>query len=315
MPEQSKKMFQAVFENSPVGLVIINKDTTLRSVNNYMFNMFKLSPKAIEGQRFGNVFNCSIVSGQDEICGDIEICNHCGMRAGVQAVLNEGITIPDTVMDHNFTIKDLEQKKWFKISASQIVSEGDIFAIVSFVDITTQKEYEDLLNNQLSLDMATGTTNKYSLLSTLKLLTAGKENLTIAMIDFDDFKVINDTYGHVVGDKVIDIFCVAASANTRKKDILGRFGGEEFMLVSTGSSTGLLIKALRRIYQLFQEECNKKLNINPTFSVGIAQFSSEKMAEMNVDDIIAEVDTNLYLSKSRGKDKITVEGISIPFKN
>jgi diguanylate cyclase (GGDEF)-like protein len=313
MSEESTKMFQAVFENSPVGLVLVNKDTSLRDVNHYMFNVFKLPPKAIEGQKFGNVFNCSAISCKDETCGESEACKQCALRGGVTAVLNDGITIPDTVMDHNFIISASEQKKWFKISASRIVSEGDTFAIVSFVDITTQKEYEELLNNQLSLDMATGTTNKYALLNTLKSLSAGKEDLTVALIDFDNFKSINDSYGHIVGDKVINLFCAAASSNTRKQDIVGRFGGEEFMLIFSGASSGLLIKALQRISKLFRDACNKELKISPTFSVGIAEFSSEQMLEMDVDGIIAEVDSNLYLSKSRGKNKITVGGVSIPF--
>ena len=314
MSEQSAKMFQAIFENSPVGLVLVNQDTTLQDVNNYMFSTFKLTPKAINNQRFGDLFNCSVVNGKQETCGETMACSQCGLRGGVTAVLNNGITIPDTVMDHNFMIEGSDQKKWFKISASQIIAEGKTFAIVSFVDITTQKDYEELLNNQLSLDLATGITNKYALLNTLKSLSAGKENLTVALIDFDNFKSINDTHGHLIGDRVINLFCTAASANSRKQDIVSRFGGEEFMLVFPGASSGLLIKALQRISKSFQEACRKELDICPTFSAGIAEFSSQQIGEINVDAIISEADTNLYQSKTRGKNMITAGGISIHFK-
>jgi diguanylate cyclase (GGDEF)-like protein len=248
------------------------------------------------------------------MCGESEACRGCGLRAGVTAVLNEGAVIPDTVMDHMFVINGLGQKKWFKISASPIVAEGDTFAIVSFVDLTTQKEYEELLSSQLSLDMATGTMNKHALLNALKSLTVGKEDLAVALIDFDDFKSINDSYGHVVGDRVIDLFCVAARANTRKQDIVGRYGGEEFMLVFLGASSGLLIKALHRISASFREACERELKVSPTFSAGVAEFSSERMAEMDVDAIIKEADSNLYLSKHRGKNQITMSGVSIPFR-
>ncbi len=314
MTEQSAKMFQAIFENSPVGLVIVNQDTTLRQVNHYMFSVFKLPPKTIEGKMFGNVFHCEAVNYNKEICGEADECKNCGLRSGVTMVLNEGTTIPDTIMDHDFIIDGASRKKWFKISATRIDSEEDTFAIVSFVDITTQKEYEEILNNQLSIDMATGITNKYTLLSTLKSLTAGSESLSVAMIDFDGFKAVNDTYGHVAGDRVLNIFCSVAAENCRKVDIVARFGGEEFMLVFPGASSDLLIKSLKRIHRNFRDECNKELNMCPTFSAGIAEFSSSQLNEMDVSSIISKADHNLYLSKTRGKNMITVDGVSMPYE-
>lgn len=313
MSDYSTKLFKAVFENSPVGLVLINKDTTLRDVNNYMFNSFDLTAQSIMGKRFGNVFNCAVVSSNGEICGESETCKACGLRTGVSMVLNEGITISDIVMDHNFIIGKTNQKKWFKISASRIEDDGDTFAVVSFVDISTQKEYEELLKNQLSLDLATGTTNKYTLLNTLKTLTSGKEDLAVAMIDFDNFKSVNDNYGHIIGDRVLNLFCSAAIANTRKQDIVGRFGGEEFILIYPCASAGLLIKALKRINKSFRESCNRELNFTPTFSSGIVEYSAKQIKEMNVDDIISEADNNLYLSKSRGKNLMTSNGVSLSY--
>jgi len=309
----TNKLFRTVFENSPVGLVIVNQDTTIRDVNNYMFKAFRLTPRAAEGQKFGNIFNCAAISGSNEICGGTEVCKQCGLRSGVTMVMKEGITIPETVMDHNFIIGGNNQKKWFTISAARIEEEDDIFAIVSFADISTLKEYEELLHRQLSMDMATGSTNKYALLNTLKNLTESKEDLSIAMIDFDNFKAVNDRYGHVTGDRVLNLFCAAAAANSRKQDIVGRFGGEEFMLVFPGASSGLLIKAVRRIYNSFREACAKELDIAPTFSVGIAEFLADQMNAMDVDMIISEADANLYLSKQRGKNMITASNVSIPF--
>jgi len=89
----------------------VNKDTTLRDVNNYMLSAFRVAPKAIAGQRFGNVFNCTAVSGNNEACGESKKCEQCSLRGGVMAVLNEGVTIPDAVMDHDFIISGSAQKK------------------------------------------------------------------------------------------------------------------------------------------------------------------------------------------------------------
>lgn len=313
MSNAELKMFQTVFENSPVGLVVVNGDTTLRDVNHYMFKNFKLTPEAVTGYRFGNLFNCAAVYGAGLVCGETEQCAHCGLKNGMQAVLKDGVTIPDSIMEHGFIIEGVEQKKWFIISASRIVTEDDNFAIVSFSDITTQKEFEELLNNQLSLDMATGVTNKYALLNSLKSLSVGKESLTIALIDFDDFKLINDTYGHLAGDRVLEIFCACATANTRKQDILGRFGGEEFMIIFPRSSAGMMIKVLQRIATSTKELCENELGIRVSFSAGLTEYSRESIDGMDVNALIAEVDVNLYQAKKSGKNMIFFNGMGIPF--
>lgn len=313
MTEHGVKMFQSVFENSPVGLVLVNKDTTLRAANRYMFKTFNLTNEKVDGCRFGNLFKCASVKHPDIECGMTELCENCGLRSGIMAVLNDDAIIPDTVMDHSFFIDDTEQKKWFIISASRITTEDDIFAVISFSDITIQKEYEALLNNQLTLDMATGITNKYTLLKALKTLSVGKESLAIAMIDFDDFKLINDTYGHIVGDKVLKIFCSCATAYTRKQDILGRFGGEEFMLIFPGSSAGLMIHALQRIAGMVREKCEYELGFKPTFSVGVAEYTSDALNNMDVSVMVAEIDAELYQAKKRGKNMIVIGGLSVPF--
>lgn len=314
MQKKAEQMFRAVYENSPVGLVIVNSDTTIRGVNRYMFDAFRLPPGDIEGLRFGNVFHCHAV-GKDGLCGETEYCENCALRGGVTAVLREGITIQDTVMDHVFQIHEVNQKKWFKISAARISHEDDEFAIVSFADITTQKEFEALLNYQLTFDMATGVTNKYTLVNTLKNLCLECDNLSIAMIDFDDFKKINDTYGHVAGDEVLQIFCKSALGSVRHQDIIGRFGGEEFMLVFPNASAGLLVKVLVRISQTTRLACAEELGISPTFSAGILELSGEQLRRMEVEAVIAAVDDNLYQAKARGKNMIFTGGVSILLKD
>jgi diguanylate cyclase (GGDEF)-like protein len=314
MSEQSTKMFQAVFENSPVGLVIVNKDTSVRDVNNYMFNMFKLKPRAMSSKRFGNLFDCCVAVSSNGTCGENKECSHCNLRSTIISALDEGISITDTIMNHEFFVEGQELKKWFKVSASRIVAEGDPFAIVSFSDISMQKEYEELLNYRLSLDMATGTTNKYALMNTLQSLAAAKKDMAVALVDFDNFKSINDTYGHVVGDKVINHFCSAAFANIRKHDVIGRFGGEEFMFIFLGASSGMLIKALERISKSFREACEKELRVSATFSAGLAEPYFDRMAEIDADSIVEEADSNLYLSKKRGKNMVTSRGLTISFE-
>jgi len=156
--------------------------------------------------------------------------------------------------------------------------------------------------------------NKYVLANSLKSLAESKGGLTVAMNDIDDFKSVNDTYGHLVGDRVLNLFCSAAFTNTRKQDIVGRFGGEEFMLLFPDTVTSIVIRALQRISTSFRAACMNELDFSPTFRAGIAEFSTEKIGGMSVDAIITKVDENMYASKKAGKNRVTASGISQTFK-
>lgn len=310
----SAHMFQVVFENSPVGLVVVNGDISLQSMNNYMFATFNIDPKDFHERMLGNALKCSDIYLTGKNCGEGDHCNDCSLRKVLSTAMMEGVHVPETVIEHEFIINGTSRKKSFKVSASSVVTGDEIFGVLSFVDITTQMDYENLLKSQLSLDAATGSLNKYALINSLKNLVNGKKGLTVVMIDIDDFKAVNDEYGHLAGDRVLKLFCSMAFKNMRKQDIIGRFGGEEFMLIFSGTLIRFVIKALQRISTSFRTACMNELDFSPTFSAGVAEFSTENIAEMSIDAIITEADENLYASKKAGKNRVTASGISQIFK-
>lgn len=222
--------------------------------------------------------------------------------------------VPETIIEHDFFIDEMNRKKWFKVGTSRVVTNDRTFGVLSFVDITTEKENLQLLKSQLSLDAATGAFNKYALVNLLNDLVTRKDRLTVVMIDIDDFKFVNDRYGHLAGDRVLNLFCSAAFTNTRKQDIIARFGGDEFMVILPGTVTWLVIKALQRISTSFHTACTNQLGFSPTFSAGIAELSSDNIIGMSVEDIITQVDEKLYASKKAGKNRVTASGISQTFK-
>ena len=306
--------FQAVFENSPVGLVVMNGDTSLQSINNYMFATFNIDPKDFHERMLGNALKCSDIYLTGKNCGEGDHCNDCSLRKVLNAAMMEGVRVPETDVGHDFIIDGTTRKKWFKVNASRFAIDDEIFIVMSFVDITTQIEYEKLLNGQLSLDVATGSMNKYALVNSLKNLATSKDRLAVAMIDLDNFKSVNDRYGHLAGDRVLSLFCSAAFTSTRKQDIVGRFGGDEFMLIFPDMITEFVIKALQRISTSFRTSCMNELDFAPTFSAGVAEFPTENITGMSVDAIIAKADENLYASKKAGKNRVTASGISRSFK-
>ena len=138
--------------------------------------------------------------------------------------------------------------------------------------------------------------------------SAEHSELTVAMCDIDNFKKINDTYGHLTGDEVLKEIAKVFRENVRTTDIVGRFGGEEFILLfpSTGKEEAVLI--LERLRRLLRDV--SKFPFKITLSYGISNYPY--CGATIPDELIQKADIALYQAKNTGKDKIVIytEGMS-----
>jgi two-component system, cell cycle response regulator len=132
--------------------------------------------------------------------------------------------------------------------------------------------------------------------------------LTVALIDIDHFKRINDTYGHAVGDQVLRHVASLLRTSIRGVDSLGRYGGEEFLLVmpETNLDGGLAsAENLRRVVgrtPLVLETSTGATGIQVTISVGVA--GHEGTPSLDIDRLLREADGALYDAKERGRDQV-----------
>lgn len=130
----------------------------------------------------------------------------------------------------------------------------------------------------------------------------GMRSICVALLDLDNFKRINDTYGHLAGDEVLKSFIKALKDNLRENDIIGRFGGEEFIIIMEANSREDALCALTRL-------SGKMSNVSflagekITFSCG-HMFVDREKSEMTVDNIIKEIDFRMYEAKALGKDRV-----------
>lgn len=129
------------------------------------------------------------------------------------------------------------------------------------------------------------------------------EKLTLAMIDIDKFKTINDTYGHQAGDMVIINTAKKIKASLRESDIAFRYGGEEFMLILPGSNE---VEAVRPLERLRANIANDTVDYNDnkikaTISIGIASVLD---SETDVAQVIERADKALYKAKQTGRNKV-----------
>ncbi|MBI9013583.1 MAG: diguanylate cyclase [Clostridiales bacterium] len=121
--------------------------------------------------------------------------------------------------------------------------------------------------------------------------------LSLMMLDIDDFKALNDTYGHQFGDEVLARISKVLLQSIREQDIVGRYGGEEFVIIlpETTAEQGAIIG--QRIQKNISEMVFK-YDVNITFSGGIAEF------EKNVEQLIFDADHLMYSAKRTGKNRI-----------
>lgn len=124
---------------------------------------------------------------------------------------------------------------------------------------------------------------------------------SVIIIDIDYFKRINDNYGHQVGDDLLIEFANLIRGSLRKNDIVGRWGGEEFIILSKDTSLIEAFKIAEKLrIELFEHKFLGKINITSSF--GVASYSQG----LSIDRIVSKSDQALYLAKSQGRNMVKV---------
>jgi diguanylate cyclase (GGDEF)-like protein len=156
-----------------------------------------------------------------------------------------------------------------------------------------------------SIDDLTGVLNRRGFLAgaTLLIERFGKrrEPVSVLVFDLDNFKRINDCFGHALGDETLRLFASVASINMRASDLLGRFGGEEFVAILPGSAKDAAIAA-ERVRAAFEAAAVTVADevVSATVSIGVA--SGEPGAD--IITLIAAADRALYKAKENGRNRV-----------
>lgn len=159
----------------------------------------------------------------------------------------------------------------------------------------------ELYKEKSQLDGLTGIFNRATfaelLAEAIKTSNAGPGELALIMIDIDNFKQVNDNYGHLAGDRVLRALGLHLTESFRRHDIVARYGGEEFVVVMAGSGQDQTMKAAEKLRSSF-----KKLNMNGlppiSLSLGCTLYRHGESAEQ----LIQRADLALYDAKHSGKD-------------
>ena len=205
----------------------------------------------------------------------------------------------------NKNIKSLESCGIFEIDKvnnnfNTLVNELD-YRTNKLIEEETKRVYQEKLANT---DPLTGSFNRRYLnefsIEYLRIIKRENKNLSLLMVDIDDFKNINDTFGHETGDKVIKQLVSIIKDVVRENDLIVRFGGDEFLILLPNTN---LINA-RLVGQKIADHIdkyNKDKEFNFTISMGVSMFNKQ---DNSIEDMISRADSALYEAKKIGKNCI-----------
>lgn len=206
--------------------------------------------------------------------------------------------------------EELDNASWEELARSEelrdwlaVPLDGDLYPAVAQL----QKRL-DSLARQSERDPLTGLSNRRAFNRTLDMemerARRNKTPLCLVLLDLDNFKSVNDTYGHPCGDKVLVTFAALLEEHKRKYDMAARIGGEEFVLILSGVS---LVKAqgiVQRLLTTFREtriDCGET-SFSVTSSAGLASYKGK--VELTSEALLELADKALYEAKHSGKNRL-----------
>lgn len=229
----------------------------------------------------------------------------CAMRA-----------LQQQLIDHIDTAESMAQRASFAAFILKITALDMSLAIETYhgIHISTLEEsivsLQDrsrILQRQTEIDSGTGLANRRHILEVLEAAIAHAQReqtpLCLIMADIDRFKRINDTYGHLAGDKVLRAVAESIHSVIREFDQVGRYGGEEFLIVLPNKSNEVIKKIAARILAAVRQTVihwGKEPDIRVTISLGVASMH----AGDSLTNLIARSDVALYEAKNAGRDCI-----------
>lgn len=223
-------------------------------------------------------------------------------------------------------LKDIEElKAKIKAEVNEInrsVSEKAKREQIQFAQLSEQisvlQHKLEAAKAEASLDGLTGIANRRNFDFTIQRWVIAheknEESFTVALLDLDNFKQINDSYGHQVGDQVLAATALELGRNIRASDFLARYGGEEFVILAAGMKLAECEKRysgmLRRIEGM-HFKCRTadegELIVSLTSSCGVAEYALGE----HVHDLISRADEALYEAKRSGKNRVVTKRRSI----
>jgi len=198
---------------------------------------------------------------------------------------------------------------WISLLSRTVQWDGEKAIQVTVMDITEQQQLRERLERRANYDVLTNLLTRRAFDELLRKEFAccqlHSNSLSCVLIDIDNFKIINDQNGHLVGDQVLQLFSSTCNTSLRKSDFIGRWGGDEFVLIlpNTALEQAALIaeRLCADISKLRVTADSSSLNFS--VSIGVSTLSDDNFS---VEMLLSEADRALYKAKREGKGRVAI---------
>ena len=280
-------------------LIILDADLKVISASRSFYQTFKVKPEDTERQYIYDL-------------GDYQ-WNIPKLRELLEDILPHATSFDDFEVEHEFPNIG---KRIMLLNARKIYREANHTQLIllAIEDVTDYKKAEEKLKILASHDELTGCLNFRSIMEVIEneIIRSRRyqKKFSIIMIDIDQLKVINDEYSHTAGNDALIAFADVIKNSVRNIDVIGRYGGDEFIVILPETDSQNALVALERIKlglnqtKIFSPQVKNLNKVILTFSAGIAVFPDNAK---NLKELICVVDGALRRAKQEGKNRTVLE--------
>ncbi len=287
---ESAARFKLAMESAPIGMATLSMDRTFLEVNDALCQMLGRSRAALIGHSLTAVIH--------PLDNDADLAVRAKVLHGSER----------WAKTEKRLIRGDGSEIWVNHSVGVVDGEnGEPVSYVSqFADITEARAKQSRLQILADSDRLTGLPNRGALQQTLDTVfpATAEQPVTIVFIDVDDFKRLNDVYGHQVGDQSLIEVAHRLQARVRDDDLLARFGGDEFVLLTRTPPSALPELCSRLIASLRDPLHLQDVTVEATLSIGAACSRPGD----DYESVLGRADEGLYEAKGSGGDTFVIAG-------
>lgn len=303
---KNRDFLEVIMKNLETKILIADIDARVHEFNDSFMNMLCLDATDIYGKKCGDLLNCSHSLEEQRERGDIPYCHTCPIKISIKDALTKNIPTYKKVISRDCYMNRKKVKKYFLYSCKRINYNNNNMAMVILDDITDSEISKENLKKLSVTDELTTIYNRRFIFQSLEKEIERKErygsSFSLLMMDIDHFKSVNDRFGHINGDRVLKKTSLTIKEHIRNVDILGRFGGEEFLLILPETDVEHAAMCAERLRKSIENLHLDDINYQITISIGVG----EVIHGDNADKIIDRVDTALYKAKENGRNRVEV---------
>jgi len=288
--EQARRRFQQAFHSAPTGMALIRlDDSNIIDANRSLAEMLQRPIDDLVGRSIREITHPEDLKA----------------AAAYRARLELGI-VDTYLLDQRYLRSDGEFI-WARTRVAVTEDEGVPLAITHIEDVTEQRNTADQLRWAATHDDLTGLPNRTELLARADSLLAGAPagSVSLLFIDLDNFKTVNDSLGHGIGDQLLTVMARRLGESVARGALLGRFGGDEFIVVVTSASDapGQRFNP-GRIAERLRDTLREAVDVEGTelFVTASIGYSVNHREGTTAAELLRDADGAMYRAKARGRD-------------